>query len=238
MPTVLIVSSADLSAQLRRTMLWRSDIERVFSPSPELALGAVRALHPKLVLLDGGRTEGNLALLSAIRADPAVRNLSVVVLNRTQALGADPDLTRIATLADEEHLRRAGANVVLSGPVDPFGWDYRLDELLNVPRRREARLDVEFEVWPALTRDSTLQPARALNLSERGLLLETPVPVEVGTQLDLHFTLPGNGHEVRVVGQVVRQAAVAPESSRLGVEFLILRGDARERIRAFIESDG
>jgi diguanylate cyclase (GGDEF)-like protein/PAS domain S-box-containing protein len=42
--------------------------------------------------------------------------------------------------------------------------------------------------------------------------------------------------EVRVVGQVSRQAGGGPEVHRCGVEFLIYRGDARKRIAEFVEA--
>src|SRR5262249_38662807 len=55
----------------------------------------------------------------------------------------------------------------------------------------------------------------------------------VGTKLDVHFRLPGTDQGLQVVGQVVREEAVR----RVGIKFQVLRGDARERIRSFVDAD-
>ena len=57
----------------------------------------------------------------------------------------------------------------------------------------------------------------------------------MGAKLDLSFCLPGDQSWLRVVGQVVRQ--VTSENGRFqgGIAFLILRGEARDRIGAFVE---
>jgi hypothetical protein len=61
--------------------------------------------------------------------------------------------------------------------------------------------------------------------------------LEVGTKLDLSFTLPGGEAELKVVGQVVREAETIPGRCRSGIEFMLLKGDARERIRSFVEAE-
>ncbi len=53
MKRVLIVASDAAAARLQRTILWRSEIERVILPSPEQGLHATRDFKPQLVVLDG-----------------------------------------------------------------------------------------------------------------------------------------------------------------------------------------
>ena len=65
-----------------------------------------------------------------------------------------------------------------------------------------------------------------------GLLFESARPLEVGAKLDLRFRLPGRDQELQALGEVVRQ----DERPRSGIRFLVLRGDAREAIRAFVDS--
>jgi hypothetical protein len=107
-----------------------------------------------------------------------------------------------------------------------------------MPARREARIPVRFEVWSRFEADDAPVEAVGLNISVRGMLLETHEPLDRGMQLDLSFWLPGQAEELHVVGRVVREAGESETGFRTGVEFLILRGDARERIRAFIEMKG
>lgn len=221
MPKVLIVSSADLTPELGQTVLWRSSIQRVFAAGPEAAFEVARTYVPGMVLVDGADGGASIDLVRRLRENAGTRRSSVVVLSRSPSL------------ADEEPLRHAGANLILAGQVDPALWDARLEELLSVPRRRDARIPVRFEVWSQADPDAEPVEALALNVSVHGMLLETGEPLDLGTRLDLAFTLPGHADELRVVGQVVREAEPAGRP-RSGILFLILRGDARDRIRVFI----
>src|SRR5262245_20775014 len=178
MPRVVIVASADLTPELGDTLLWRADNTRVFAPSHEAVLDAVRAVAPSLVIVDGSDTRASSALVARLRAGPDTREISLIVLSRSRA----PE--------DEQALREAGANLVLSGHVDPALWDSRLEELLHVAPRREVRVPVLFEVSSRLAREAEPVEAWALNVSVHGVLLETSEAVDAGTRLDLRFALP------------------------------------------------
>ncbi len=221
MRKALLVSSADLEPLFARTVLWRNDVERTFADGPAAALEAAGRVRPNLVVI--AETNGNdiPSLVRRLRLDPRTRSTAIVAL-----LSADAVL-------DDQPLREAGANLVLSDKMDPALWDTRLWELLTVPHRREARVPVRVRDWSGLPADPETGDGLALNVSVHGILLESRRRLEVGTNVDLQFRLPGAEEEVQVVGQVVRQEAV----SRSGIKFLVLRGDARDRIRDFVESD-
>lgn len=224
MSRVLIVSGADLTPEFGNTVLWRRDIDRVQAPSLDLGLEAARHLMPRLVIVDGRDTRATLEFMRRVREDPRTRGTALAVLSRSP------------TLADEEAFRKAGANLVFAGEVDPFLWDTRLEELLNVPLRREARIPVHFEVWSRFAPGEEPIEGLALNISLRGILMEADEPLDVGTQLELSFTLPKDDEELHVVGRVVRDAGAHEGRPRSGIEFLILRGDARQRIQAFVDT--
>jgi hypothetical protein len=225
MSRVVIVGSSDLAAELGRTILWRSDIQRVLARDAEAGLREARARLPNLILIDDDRPEATLSLIRDVKSDPATRRASVAVLCRGPGS------------ASEESLRRAGANLVLRPPVDPLLWDDRLEELLNEPRRREARISVRFQVWSRAPSEQASEGV-GVNISVRGMLLETAEPLAVGSTLEMTFKLPGDPAQMRVVGQVVRAAGSSPEGRpRAGIDFIILRGDSRERINAFVESE-
>jgi diguanylate cyclase (GGDEF)-like protein/PAS domain S-box-containing protein len=119
--------------------------------------------------------------------------------------------------------------------VDPFLWDRRLEELLSVPARRNQRFPVRLRDWSSFVSDADEDEGSVLNIGARGVLLESPRELELGTKVGLTFDLPGTSSPVGVVGQVVRLAGEEAGLFRVGVEFLIYRGDARERIAAFVE---
>jgi len=60
------------------------------------------------------------------------------------------------------------------------------------------------------------------------MLLETPVPLAVGEELELEFCLPDNPAPLKPRVQVVRKAARS-----IGVKFVTLTIEARESIRQF-----
>jgi hypothetical protein len=223
MPRVLIVASPATVSELERTVLWRSGIERVFAVGHD-PMQSIRGTSPQMVLLGDDPTGGTEDLLREIRKHPDTKRVSVAVIAH------QPDLAR------EDRLRKAGANVVFAGEVVPCLWDGWLEQLLSVPPRREARLPVRFEVWCRSGTDSEAVEGMSVNVSLKGMLLETEHPSEIGSRLDLRFCLPGDEQELRTVAQVVREEPRTPV--RLGVSFLILRDSARERIRGFVASQG
>jgi hypothetical protein len=223
MPRVLIVASPAAVSELERTVLWRSGIERVFAVGHD-PMQSIRDTSPQMVLLGDDPAAGTEDLLREIRKHSDTKRVSVAVI------AAHPDLAR------EEKLRKAGANVVFAGEVVPCLWDGWLEQLLSVPPRREARLPVRFEVWCHPGGDGEAVEGMSVNLSLKGMLLETEQPAEIGSRLDLRFCLPGDTQELRTVGQVVRDEPGKP--MRLGIAFLILRDSAREKIRTFVASQG
>jgi c-di-GMP-binding flagellar brake protein YcgR len=66
-----------------------------------------------------------------------------------------------------------------------------------------------------------------LNLSTNGMLVESQVPLQVGRELEFSFRLPDEAALITGSGRIVREAT----PTRFGVEFLVLDGEDRERIR-------
>jgi len=227
MPIVLIVSNTDLTPELGETMLWRSGIERVFVTHEDAAVATARRLRPDLVMVDGTDPRSAAALLRRLRSEPSVGDTSLAVVSRTVSV----------SLADEEALRRAGANLVLAGPVDPSLWDWRLTALLSVPRRKHPRIPVNFGVWSDRVPARASLEGEALNISLRGLLLEADRSPDVGTQLDLWCRLPDEHEPLQAVGRVVWEARADGGRRRSGVEFVSLHGEARSRLRHFLGSE-
>ena len=223
MPAVLIVAPSDLTSELGRTVLWRSGIERAFAGDPQAGFEAARSLAPSLVVLDAATVEEAVSFMRRLRADPETRPTAIAVLSHSHE--------------DEDRLREAGANVVLPGRVDPALWDSRLQELLSVPPRLEARIPVRMQAWyTGFVSGKEAIEGATINLSVRGALLETTDPLDVGSKLDMTFRLPGSDAEIRVVGQVAREAESSHGRPRSAVKFLVLRDDARQRLRDFVEA--
>lgn len=223
MPTALIVSRQNPEPDLGQTVLWRGDVERVWVNEPSRALPVAAELTPSLVVVDGADSTEASYLTRSLRFHDATRSTAVAVLDRSLTFEAE-----VALLA-------AGATIVLPVPVDPLLWDRRLEELVNVPPRREARIPVRFAAWSRRGPNHEEVEGVCLNISLRGMLLETKVAPPLGTKLDIDFRLPGDRSPVRVVGQVVRHAGVVDGRHRSGIAFVILRGGSRSRIGSFVD---
>ncbi len=218
MPRVLVVSKTDLSVDLGRTVLWRSDVERAFASDEPTACAAARAWGPNLVVFDGQERDEVVRAVARLREDPATRRTAIAIVSRAPLL------------ADADALRKTGANAVLPPAVDPAVWDARLEELLSVPPRKDVRIPVEVGSWSP--GDRAVREGRALNISVKGLLLEAPDALEVGQKLDLRFRLPGSDQDVEAIAEVVWR----DDRPRTGVKFLVLPGAARAAIASFVEA--
>jgi CheY-like chemotaxis protein len=221
MPRVLIAAPSDLVAALDRSILMRSDVERVLAPEPSTAFETICTSRPDLVIL--GDTPGNdtCTLLRRIRADVATRAVQLAVISRHPP-----------SQAEEASLRRAGANVVLTADLLPDMSEESIGQFLDVPLRREVQVPVRYVVWSHVGPDNAPAEGRSINVSVRGLLLQTPEPVDIGSKLEIAFQLPGDEVEIRAVGKAVREHPWGEK--QIGVEFLILRDAARDRIRAYV----
>lgn len=216
MPVVLICAPSSLEDELNKTLLWRADMERHEAVRFEQALSMAVAARPDVVVVDRIFPRA-LDLVGAVRKDPATRGCSMVVV-------ADGDFE-----PSEVELLEAGANAILRFP--PGGeWDTRLDRLLNVPVRREARFSVSFAV-DAMHGGETLA-GQALNLSAHGLLLQSTTRLAVGDLLSFSFELPDAA--IGGSGTVMRQSG----PTHYGVFFEQLERDGRAQIQRFVGALG
>ncbi|HEY3120149.1 MAG TPA: PilZ domain-containing protein [Vicinamibacteria bacterium] len=213
MPLVLICSrEPEIEAELAPTVAARAGAERRVATSFDDALALAHTTRPDVVLIDRDLPEG-VRLVAALRGDAATRDLSIAVVARGDFDAAEVDYLEM------------GANAVLRLPPDAE-WDQRLGRLLGIPVRRDVRLQlvVGLESAPA-----GAAPATALNLSVRGLLLDTRASLQVGEAVDVVLRLPDGEDALSVRGRVVREAG----GGRYGIEFESLDDGTAERIRRF-----
>jgi len=214
MAVLICTHAPTIDADLGGTLLFRHDVERrVFAKQDEARMFAVAA-RPQVVVVDrdlpwAGR------FIAALREDASTRGLSVVVMAR-----GDFD-------AGEVELLEAGANAILRLPAGEE-WNERLQRLMAVPARKDARFPVSFQV-EALAGGRPEQ-AQALNLSASGMLIETQAPLGVRDEVRLRFTLPKSGQPIATGGQVVRVAG----GSQFGVEFRGLADKDARQIAGFL----
>ncbi|HVH48047.1 MAG TPA: TIGR02266 family protein, partial [Labilithrix sp.] len=98
-------------------------------------------------------------------------------------------------------------------------------------RRVAVAVDIHF------ASDSHFFSGLSGDISEGGLFLSTYRPLDVGTEVDLEFSLPGEGRALHARGEVrwIREHS-AYQSRGVGIAFEDLSEDDRERIHAFCSS--
>ena len=217
MAVLICTHAPTLDADLGGTLLFRQDVERrVFAKQDEARMFAVAA-RPQVVIVDrdlpwAGR------FIAALREDASTRGLSVVVMAR-----GDFD-------AAEVELLEAGANAILRLPAGAE-WNERLQRLMDVPARKDARFPVSFMV-EALSNGGRPEQAQAVNLSASGILIETQAPLAIRDEVRLRFTLPKSAQPIATSGQVVRVAGGA----QFGVEFRGLAEQDARQITGFLST--
>jgi len=217
MPTVLICSQRPLDEHLEQTVLWQDGVERLAVSSAEEARERLGQALVSLLVVQRDVPDA-LQLVRSVRRESHTRRLSLAVLAPEEF---DPG---------ELELLEAGANAILRFPADPE-WDERLTRLLEVPVRKAVRLSVRFEVLAHIGANVETISATALNLSERGMLVESKHAPRLREDVDFQFQIPGEPTLVAGCGRVVR---LAPRNG-YGIEFYGLEGDAPGQIRSYLD---
>lgn len=102
-------------------------------------------------------------------------------------------------------------------------------------RRRSARAQVTVRIDYGTVDEMFSEFTRDIN--EGGLFIETDKPHDPGTEVTMHFHLPGSGEALRTVGRVVRVTPSALGSSGgMGIEFDELTSDDRIRIDRIVRA--
>lgn len=214
---VVIVSTGIVEDQLKETLLFRQNVDRIRVSSVDEVKRAAASGPVDIVIVDASFPDAP-AVAAALRREPATRGLSIAGLGHS-----DFDLVLI-------ELIQAGVNAVL--PLPPGAdWDDRLMRLVHVPARKVARFPVNFAVGVGRVEAEPFE-GKALNLSVHGLLLLSSFQLEIGEDVRLAFSLPASESRVRGTGTVVRFAQ--PEG--VGIELTSVEGDGRVLIKRFVEA--
>jgi hypothetical protein len=119
----------------------------------------------------------------------------------------------------------AGQLVGLKGTLisDDRGVRFEVRDGVHVRRRRYTRVDAQLPV----TLDGC--PGTTVNVAPDGLLVEAPLTVELGQDLELELTLPAYAQPLRLGATVVRHAG-----GLIALNFHPARRDARAAIAEFV----
>ena len=100
-------------------------------------------------------------------------------------------------------------------------------------RRKGKRVSVQL--WVKERDPDGVYYNHATNLSSGGMYLERAIPHPVGTEVELHFTLPDESEPIVARARIVNAAV---ESMGMGLAFVDLAPEVLERIEKFVGKSG
>lgn len=227
MAATVLVGGLEVGSLLADSPVLQRDVHTVAEVASARALLLLLAEgETRLALLGPALPDLPLSeTLRRIRATPATRQVSLLAL-----LPAEASPEAAGLLLD------AGANAVLQQPVDTPRFDAWITRLLSVPRRLDVRVPVDGQVVGARRQDEAgYFTGLTRNVSQNGLLLASPVPLAVGSELDLEVSLSSDLPHFKAVGRLVRQAPeVGWPYQGYGLEFVFVPPDSQEALGKFL----
>ncbi len=206
----VIIAQTILGAiQQAGTLFGRGGIIVLPAPSSEEVLALHRDQQADLIIIDHDLpVMGGAQLCSKIRSDVALRDVSLIMIcDRT-----GPGL---------EESQRAGANAILTGPLDAGELFSKVSHLLMVQDRIAVRMPLRITV-NGRDRQTTFV-GMSLDISVSGMFIESGRILQQGERLECSFTV--SGHAVTVGCIVVRTQEGPRGTFQYGLKFLSL--DAR-----------
>ncbi len=207
----------------------RSFIERLAVEVHQAASGnqarvlLAAGLRPDVVVTDLSMPDGSGAeLLASVRSAAATRAVPVIVLTGT------------TDEKEVEALWALGCTEVYRKPVRYDALLERVAEHLGLPVRQARRFPVDFAA--VLQLGGPVVEARALNLSNGGVYVESQRRVEARAVAEIVLKLPSaNGAELVTLNvEVVRESRGADDSFGYGIRFLP-GGDQRRLLDDYVE---
>lgn len=106
---------------------------------------------------------------------------------------------------------------------------------VGAERRRTERADLTVRVDYSTVDEMFSEFTRDIN--EGGLFIETEKPKSIGTEVTMHFNLPGSQDGIVTIGRVVRITAGDEHTPPgMGIEFDELTDDDRVRIDTIVRA--
>jgi CheY-like chemotaxis protein len=194
---ILLVDDVAAQLELERAFFANERVEILTAGDGHEALRLVREARPDLVFVDESMP-GLLGheVCSAVKGDEVLRDIPVVIVT-----GATDDASIEACMA-------SGCDDYLAKPVEKRALLHVAEKFLDTRRRRPTRMLVKIaHVGLDLGATPDAFFGYTVDLSDRGLLLETDEPLRPAQELDLQFFLPRSGDKVMARGTVVREIA-------------------------------
>jgi CheY-like chemotaxis protein len=219
MKKVIIAESVLGAIENGNTLFGRGGIALHTASTSEEIIALHREHKADLIVVDFALpVMGGARLCAFIRGDAALKVVSLVMV-------CDP------SGPSRTECEQAGANTVLTTPVDPFEFFSRVAELLVIPQRQDMRAFLHVSV--AGREEKTSFFGVSHNISISGMLLEADQGLRIGERLAC--TLNISNRQIDAECEVMRVVRVSSGRFRYGVKFFNLDTKSLIIIEQFVK---
>jgi len=226
-----MVDDAGLFRTLEASFLRRLGCEILRAHDGSDIIRKATDVAPSLILLDSQRPDlDGPGCVRALKADPSLRSIPVLVVTRGE---------------DVKACCEAGADATLTRPIAPGAVELALSSLSRLAHREGLRRGARG--WVQVTGAAGPRRGRLKDISRTGLFLALPEPLPLDQRIGVSLRLggPGSRRQIRALGIVVRQVPRDPDSHLIpgvGVRFTEigsqdLRQIERYAIEAAVETE-
>jgi CheY-like chemotaxis protein len=206
MKKVIIAEPVLRAVEKSNTLFGRGGIAVFPAPTSEDILALHRVNKADLIVTDFALpVMDGTRLCLAIRSDPALKDVSLIMVCDAGGLF-------------QAQCLQAGANTVMTKPVDPFELFTHVAELLVIPQRQDMR--AFLHVSAARREETASFSGVSRNISISGMLLETETELQRGERLLCSVDI--GGREITTECEVVRVEKSSTSGFHYGVKFLNL----------------
>lgn len=205
-------------------ILRRADI-KVFTADSSLEIIPVhKAEKMNLIVasLDPDALPGD-ELCRRIREDPELKKVSLIVVCHKRK-------------ADMKRCAESGANSFLTYPVNPDDLRKAVENLIDVPYRKNLRVLIRVSIRGSLRNEPFFCVSE--NISRTGLLIESEKTLARGDRINCSFFLPEEEHKINAECEVVRVEKKKEHSYHYGIKFIEIEPEALMAIDRYVEMKG
>lgn len=200
-------------------MLRRSNFEITTALSADEALKLHKEQLFDLIVADLEMpVMGGDKLCAHVRSDPDYQSVSFLMVCS-------------AKKSDMRKCESAGANAVITRPVDPEEFQEKVSSLLNIPRRGFLRVLIKVSVQGKFKTEPFFCTSQ--DISASGISIDTDRILAREDRISCAFFVPDSERLV-VEGEVVRVTKLKGKEFRYGVKFLDMAPDVKIAISMFV----
>ncbi|UCG79256.1 MAG: response regulator [Nitrospirota bacterium] len=181
-PSVIVADDNASSAIYMSVVLSRMNLNVLPLPDAQGIVDTASEIHPGMIFLDAGLPDdGAFETLKKIKGEPLTANIPVSVMAPREDHVTHTKLAKL------------GHDMVLDKPVDPHQLHGMISDNIQTSykvKRRYLRVATDKKVF--LMRNERLRSYNAVSISERGIFIREPSPMDVGSATSVVIPTEGS----------------------------------------------